>query len=62
MGLRKAWVALMRAISPESGAMNLAPAALAASVVNPGQPMPAPHNAATRPSSTIAGPSPAWSR
>src|SRR5665213_1738753 len=52
-------IARIRAISSASGAMNRAPRGLVAMAVKPGQPMPAPHNAATRPSSTIAGPSPA---
>ena len=36
----------MRAISLASGAMKRAPPGLSAMVLKPGQPMPAPHNAA----------------
>ena len=42
-----------------SGTMKRAPAGPRATAAKPGQPMPPPHSAATRPSSTMAGPSPA---
>lgn len=40
------------AISAASGAMNRAPPGLAAMLLNPGQPMPAPHSAAALPESS----------
>ena len=43
-------------------AVGSAPPGLFDRVTKPGQPMPPPHSAAARPSSTIAGPSPARSR
>src|SRR5882724_4214706 len=52
----------MRARPSASGAMKRAPAGPFATAPNPGQPWPPPHSAAARPSSTIAGPSPARSR
>ena len=61
-GFRKECFARMRAISEASGAMKRAPLSLLATAVKPGQPVPPPHSAAARPSSTIAGPSPARSR
>ena len=60
MGLRKLCLALTFATSSGVSPMKRPPAFMIA--VKPGQPMPPPHSAATRPSATITGPSPAFSR
>ena len=52
---------MMRLISSALGAMKRAPAGPFAIAMNGGQPTPPPHIAAARPSSTIGGPSPAFS-
>ena len=60
MARRNEYFASTRLTWSASGAMKRPPAFVTA--VKPGQPTPAPQRAAARPSSTIAGPSPARSR
>jgi hypothetical protein len=62
IGFRKVCLARTRRISSAVGAMKRPPSLLDITVRKPGQPAPPPHRAPTRPSSTIAGPSPARSR
>ena len=62
IGFRNECRARTRLISSGVGATKRPPCGLDITVLKPGHPAPPPHSAATRPSATISGPSPAFSR